>query len=244
MPSIPNPRACSTARTHATSRVGPSARMRFSPLWPETIQTSPPPSTANAASPIDQPARWSRAGAPSESRSLLPVPSRFMVDPGRLSGGVLGQLDELAHPQDEPALHLDLADQQPPDRLAGSQALGLDAGPAPVPPPAADVARPEGDAGDLAGPVGVGQDADRAGQVVGPDPGPVAGDVGEVAGHRQSSPPGRDRFAVGQSSRLSAAAGRMPSTPRTAPADRPATSGSTTLPGSGNPPGDTSSRWS
>jgi hypothetical protein len=58
-----------------------------------------------------------------------------MVGPGRLSNGVLGQLDELAHPQDESALHLDLGDHHPPGRLARSQVFGLGAGPVPVPPP-------------------------------------------------------------------------------------------------------------
>jgi hypothetical protein len=65
--------------------------MRFSLLWPEITQDSPPPSTANAASPIDQPDGWGRARASSESRGGLPESSRFMVGLGRLSIGKVVQ---------------------------------------------------------------------------------------------------------------------------------------------------------
>ena len=53
----PNARVCSAVPLHASAEVEPSARIRFSPLRPETTQTRPPPTAWHAVSPIDQPVR-------------------------------------------------------------------------------------------------------------------------------------------------------------------------------------------
>src|SRR4051794_19530448 len=56
-PSIPSNLACSAAPRQASAEVNPSARIRFSPLVPETTQTRRPPTAWNAVSASDQPTR-------------------------------------------------------------------------------------------------------------------------------------------------------------------------------------------
>ena len=55
---IPTARAWSHAARQAAAWAGSSARMTFSPLRPETSQTSTPTSVRNAVSPTLQPAAW------------------------------------------------------------------------------------------------------------------------------------------------------------------------------------------
>jgi hypothetical protein len=74
--SITTARAWAQAACQAAARVGPSALMTFSPLRPETSQTSTLASVTNAVSPTHQPAAWSSFRAWStSSRSSTASPS-------------------------------------------------------------------------------------------------------------------------------------------------------------------------
>src|SRR5262249_54082241 len=66
-PNIPTARAWAHAPSQAAPRVRPEARIRFSPLWPETNKTKPTARSASAASTSLQPARWGVARQSSTS---------------------------------------------------------------------------------------------------------------------------------------------------------------------------------